>query len=467
MMELKLTATKILTVLSCSILLLLQSCSEHTNTAVDNSSDKTMLSLDSSVVKSEGFVKNTMNAAPFLPQDQSLKRISCPVPEATSNTHQTSAQVDYSEYEWEDRVAHDWNFFKTTPLKGRVLLIDIKQQNEQIAYRYLANNETQNQLYEPWSSSKIFAFTGAIAQLRKQHLRSQTGNTVEVAPDFAQGLIGQHHVADMITSINSYEAFAKADGNSNDLATFFANLATRDYLTSLFYDEWLKLSTPNIYFRGSYGPTSFEPDEFVWRSPSSELFFPFSMDNVGANDPGYLSYRCESCGLTGNKPMTTLAQAEWLKRLAMHNKDPITAHPLLLTSDINTLFYGVGHSQQPAQFAGMTLGISSMLQQAIAKHLYTGKLEMTPALAKTTLDNATQGQWRVFQKIGWGPSETRSSAENVVLAYVCLPNYQGGKAFVVAAQAEVAGAKEENVAFAGLKMQALLDDTMHEYLSVY
>lgn len=191
------------------------------------------------------------------------------------------------------------------------------------------------------------------------------------------------------------------------------------------------------------------------------------MNNVATDDLGYLPYRCESCGLTGNKPMTTLAQAEWLKRLAMHNKDPTTAHPYIKSSDIDTLFYGIGHSQQPDKFAGMTLGISTMLQQAIAKYLSRSDAIITPAIAKNTLDKATKGQWRVFQKIGWGPSETRSTSENVVLAYVCLPHYQGGKAFVVAAQTEVQGAKDENVGLAGLKMQALLDSAISQYLSTY
>ena len=108
-----------------------------------------------------------------------------------------------------------------------------------------------------------------------------------------------------------------------------------------------------------------------------------------------------------------------------------------------------------------------MLQQAIAKHLSNNNQTMTPQIAKTTLDKATKGQWRVFQKIGWGPSETRSTAENVVLAYVCLPHYQGGKSFVVAAQVAVPEAKDENVALAGEKMQALLDNSIAQYLSIY
>ena len=442
---------KIVAIFTSSVLLsLLIACSKQAdNTSANKPTTKQ-------------FFERTMNSAPFLPLEQSSKSISCPVAEQNGDSHTTSIQANYNKYDWENRVAHDWSFFHSTKQQGRILLIDIKQQNGQAAYRYLANNATHNQVYEPWSSSKIFAFTGAIAQLR--HVN---GDSIGSQLHYAQGIIGEHHIADMITSINSYDPFSKSDGNSNALATFFANLATRDYLTDLFYDEWLKLSTPNIYFRGAYGPTAFEPTDYVWNSSDLSVAFPIKMNNVATNDPGYLPYRCEDCGLTGNKPMTTLAQAEWLKRLAMHDKDPDTAHPYLKFGDIETLFYGIGHSQQPEKFAGMTLGISTMLQQAIAKHLTKDNESMTPELAKNTLDNATKGQWRVFQKIGWGPSETRSTSENVVLAYVCLPHWQGGKAFVVAAQVAVPEAKDENVALAGEKMQALLDSSISQYLSVY
>lgn len=449
--------------ISYTLLTLLQGCSEQSSES-KTSQSHTKRSFDniSAPIDHAQFFQQSMDIAPFLPLNQSIKKISCSVSEDSNNSHITSKQANYDEYDWENRVAHDWSFFNTSKQQGRILLIDIKQQSGQPSYRYLANNDTQNEIYEPWSSSKIFAFTGAIAQLRKHH-----GQAIGKGLSYAQGLIGDYNIADMITSINSYETFSKADGNSNALATFFANLATRDYLSRLFYDEWLKLSTPNIYFRGAYGPTAFVPNKYEWNSPWLNETLPIDMNNVSKDDLGYLPYRCQHCGLTGNKPMTTLSQAEWLKRLAMHKQDPSTAHPYLTMGDIETLFYGVGHSQQPDKFAGMTLGISTMLQQAIAKNLHERDVYMTPEIAKNILDNATNGQWRVFQKIGWGPSETRSSTENVVLAYVCLPHYQGGKAFVVAAQTAVPGAKDENVGLAGLKMQALLDSAIAQYLSTY
>lgn len=445
---------KYLCVLLC-LAFAIQACNQHKE-ALNASRAVTQQNQEKS-----NFYEFTMNAAPFLPKDQSTKNIACRLPEASYSTHTNSNDVNYADYGWEKRISHDWTFFTSPAQEGRILLIDIKQQNALMAYRYLANDNTQNHLYEPWSSSKIFAFTGAIAQLRKQH------PSIASYPKLTHGLVGEHHIADMITSINSYEAFSKADGNSNAMASFFANLATRDYLTSLFYDEWLKLSTSHIYFRGAYGPSAFSPKTATWRSQEGDKELALTMNNEAAKDPGYLPYRCQNCGLTGNKPMSTLAQAEWLKRLAMHSLDAQTAHPYLVVDDVETLFYGSGHSQEPEKFAGMTLGISTMLQQAIAKTIDASNSDITPKHAKKVLDEASKGQWRVFQKIGWGPSETRSTTENVVLAYVCLPHYRGGRAFVVAAQVAVKDAKDENLAFAGLKMQALLDNAMKEYLHAF
>lgn len=406
----------------------------------------------------EIFYKDTMNASPFLPSDLSLSNDYSPPVTSINNVKQylTSNEVDYSQYAWEQRISHDWSYFSIPKEHGKVLIIDIKQTNGQPAYRYLANAHSQNQRYEPWSSSKIFAYTGAMAYLRKTYPRQ--GETYV-------GKIGDHYIADLITSINSYEPFGLADGNSNAIATFFANLAGREYLTFLFYDGWLKLSTPDISFRGAYGPSTFEPNAYTWSELDNSQLQTLNMNNIASEDPSYLSYRCEKCGLTGNKPMTTLAQAEWLKRLAMHTLDSATSHPHLLQIDVDTLFYGLGHSQNPNEFAGMTLGISTMLQRAIVKALEkdNSRKEINP---KQLLDEVSGGKWRVFQKIGAGPSETRSTSENVVLAFVHLPSIDPSfqsRSFVIAAQVSVPEAKEENVALAGIKMQSLLDSAMIEY----
>lgn len=395
------------------------------------------------------FYKMVMNNKPIMPADTSERNIGCSTNrkvDENSNQYLNAEQADYVNYGWEERIAHFPTFFNSPSSDGRILLIDIVQKGDSFAYQYLSNDNTYNQLYEPWSSSKIFAFTGAIATLRAQGLG-------------AQAKVGDTYVADMITGINSYEDFGTASGESNALATFFANIAGRDHLSSLFYDNWLKISAQDVYFRGAYGPVAFEPKNYEWQMLGDNQKALISPYLEAIKDPGYLPYRCDSCGLTGNKPMTSLAQAEWLKRLAMHSRDTSTQHPNLIQDDIDTLFYGVGHSYQDKRFAGMTLGISNMLQHALANAI-SGENLNDP---KAYLDSITDGKWRVFQKIGWGPSETRSTTENVVLAHVCLPNLDGGREFTVAAQVAVPENKEENLSLAGNKMQTLLQNSFRQY----
>lgn len=394
------------------------------------------------------YLSEVMNAAPFVPVNTVYRHEQCKIKAADAG-FKTSNQVNYGDYGWEKRIAHQTKFFDIPQQEGRILVIDFAQSGDTLAYRYLSNDNSHNTLYEPWSSSKIFAFTGAIAKLRKNGLG-------------AQAKIGSTYVADMLTSINNYEAFGTSIGDSNALATLFANIAGRDNLSALFYDDWLKLSTPNLFFRGAYGPSAYEPSSYEWEMIDGEGSIKLQPYMNAADDPGYLNYRCESCGLTGNKPMTTLAQAEFLKRLASHERVPLTQHPLLTSADIKTLFYGEGNSVNNQRFAGMSAGISVMLQHAIASSIQT-KTDKNKS-QKVILDEASKGEWRVFQKIGWGPSETRGTTEVVVLAHVCLPYYQGGREFTVSAQVAVPKADDSLLPAAGKKMQRLLEKSLNKLL---
>ena len=154
--------------------------------------------------------------------------------------------------------------------------------------------------------------------------------------------------------------------------------------------------------------------------------------------------------------MTAFAQAEWQKRLATHDRVLETRHPGLMHEDIQTLFYGADGK------GGMMAGISQMLHNALAAAIEPNSNDLPVDI----LNRNTQGQWRVFQKIGWGPSETRGAGENVVLAHVCLPHYRGGREFTLAAQTAQNGNGDIFVNYAGLKMQNLLTRSFIELLAV-
>ncbi|MCF2946796.1 hypothetical protein L0668_01655 [Paraglaciecola aquimarina] len=414
-----------------------------------NNSDKSSMDVDYQGIALESFYKNVMTAEPVLPADLSDNFVSCPVGQGVQNAQfKTSKQVDYQKQNWEQRIASDWDYFTAPKSTGRVLAIDFAQKKQGLGYRYLANEHSYDELYEPWSSSKIMAFTAAVAKARTQGIG-------------ALSLAGDIPLADLITSINSYEAFGKADGNSNAIATYFLNMVGRDEASALFHDKWLKLANADVRFRGAYALKVFSPSSPYWFDMNSAQKIAVAELAKGSDDKGYQAYRCDSCGLTGNKPMTTLAQAEWLKRLASHERVASTRQPNLTSQDVEVLFYGTGHSDLQHKVGGMTQGISRMLIDAIAKAL--SNQDVTNS--KKVLDDATDGKWRIWQKIGWGPSETRGAGENVVLAHVCLPTYQGGREFTIAAQTAYPGEGEMTVRYAGLKMQSLLDSSMQQLLT--
>ncbi|GGF76138.1 hypothetical protein GCM10011338_30360 [Alteromonas lipolytica] len=351
---------------------------------------------------------------------------------------------------WEERVASNWTFFNIPASLGKVLVIDYGPTPSGTGYRYLANANTQNTLYEPWSSSKIMAFAGALASV---------GADVN-----ATSMVGDVMMGDLITSINSYAPAGKADGNSNAIATYFANVAGRGYLTGLFHEKWLRMSNPAIRFRGAYGPVAFKPEPSVWQLDSGTQLNVSAFTEAG-DDPFYQGYRCDECGLTGNKPMTTLAQAEFLKRLVTHGSEPHTRLPGFRESHLEMLLYGDGHSNSVVDAGGMQAGIGVLLARALAKAIAPGYLESGES-AKSVLDKFTAGNWRIFQKIGAGPSETRGQSETVLLAHVVLlPEDEPPREFTLAVQTEVAGDSEAGVGRAGKKMQQVLDISMAQLLS--
>ena len=396
------------------------------------------------------YLESALLPPPLLPGDLSDLSIDCGLEnQADSESFRSQAEVDYSQPGWETRVASDWTFFDVPASDGWLTVIDFRREDNRLAYRYLANDGSHDRLYEPWSSSKIQAFTAAISVLRRHGIG-------------ADASVGEVSLGDLVTSINSYAASGNADGDSNAIATFLLNIAGRDYATSLFHDSWLKLANDDVRFRGAYGPTAFSPSTNEFVSGDGETRYAPFVYGTASDDPGYLAYRCEDCALDGNKAMTALAQTEWMKRLASHGRELATRHPHLETSDVETLFFGE-HRRDSGEIGGMLAGISVFLPQALARAL----APESTGDARRTLDTMTDGRWRVYQKVGWGPSETRGTSELVILAHVCLPGVGGsGREFTLLGRASVPGADpdEHGVGEAGLKLSHLLDRSLPKLL---
>ncbi|TMO41406.1 hypothetical protein CWC25_19165 [Pseudoalteromonas sp. S4389] len=401
------------------------------------------------VLSDEEYFDRVMLAPAILPADLTNTGCLSLNNDDDAKDYKTASQVNYQQADWQSRVAADWLYFADPLQPGKLLLIDYQVKSGQLAYRYLSDG-SHNELYEPWSSSKIQAFTGALSRVRQAH------------PELgATAFAGDTALADLISSINSYEAFGKADGNSNAIASYFVNVAGREYLRGLFNEGWLKLQDQRLLFNGAYGSEQFAPSDDYWHNPINKEFdAKIDRYTASSDDPGYLRYRCDSCGLTGNKAMTTLAQAEWLKRLVSHQREPITQMPNLQSSDVDVLLNGTGHTDQHAKVGGMMVGISHIVTNALANVIAPNDSRS----AKEVLDTATNGQWRVWQKIGWGPSETRSTTETVMLAHVCLGNYQGGREFTFSVQQSIGGADEANLPKVGKQMQQKLQHAFTKLL---
>ncbi|MEP1741810.1 MAG: hypothetical protein ABJI60_07735 [Kangiellaceae bacterium] len=403
----------------------------------------------SSSINNEKHAEKLMSGKALLPRDLSLQSVSCSLNQQPKVLHdyRSSEQTDYSKYGWEERIAHDWEYFSAQPSEGKIQVIDIKKQNNQYVYKYLSNG-TQDDLFEPWSSSKVMAITAAMAKARSSGLKGLTK-------------AGSVPFSDLVTSIHSYSDFGQSKASSNAIATYFINLVGRQKLTNYFSDGWLKLANQKVRIRGGYGEAPYRLVPNLWFANSHPTGLKLKGFESGEQDPLAQSYRCEECGLTGNKPQTTLAMAEWLKRLALHDRDQVTNFPNLALSDVEMLFYGHGHSQSDEKVGGMMKGIGQGLAYAIAETI-AGENQQNP---KKYLDDLTEGQWRIWQKIGWGPSETRGAAEYVLLAHVCLPHFQGGKEFTISAQVGIDGATEEDEAKVDMKMQSLLSKSIRQYFA--
>lgn len=395
------------------------------------------------------YYEQVMGAPPPQPASAEARWQACAPTVAAADSRYATVAETGTDSGWTERSAHDWDYFDASADDGKVLVIDYAQKGDALAFRYLANDETQADLYEPWSSSKIMAYAGALSLLSDNFAQPDT-------------LVGDVKLADLITSVHSYETSGGADGNSNAIAYYFANIAGRDYLTALFHDAWLNIGQEQVKFRGAYGPSAFAPSDTYWRTPSRSVSAQIVARD---NDAGSLSYRCDDCGLTGNKPMTTLASAEFLKRLATHKRVPETRMPGLSDDAVMMLFYGPGHSANSANAGGMMAGASLTPHRAVAQALQAEYPGLQGLSVPETLDTATNGNWRIFHKLGAGPSETRGTSEVVALAHICLPLSDGTREFTVAAQTSVAENTEANVGHAGAKLERLLRQSVQQLVS--
>lgn len=348
-------------------------------------------------------------------------------------TYKSAAEAGYGSNGWEGRIASDWSALNNlVPRNMEALVIDIRRVGGVPHYLYLSNGK-QNTVYEPWSSSKFMAISGAMARAR-----TESGGKVG-----GDGTVGNVNLGDMTTAVHTYAAKGSAPGGgssgvdgSNGMSNYFFRVAGADYLTDLMHDKWLRLSDRSN-FRGGYGAFSFNEGSLNWTSADGR-----STTRMG---------RIEN-GITGDKTMSALAQGEWLKRLTQFETDPTTRLPgfngTIQAEDVRALLYG--NLTRNGEIGGMIAGESVYLLQGLLPGVSLGRPnafggEQNRA-AKEILDRVTGGKWRVAHKLGAGVSRTRGVAEIVMATYACLPGYDGGREFVIITSAHAPSLGAANTA---------------------
>lgn len=270
----------------------------------------------------------------------------------------TASEVDYERDNWEARISSNWN-----ALDGLIdedinaVVIDIRRVKGEPAYLYLGNKGNQNDIYEPWSASKILAVSAAISKVRE--LSSGTIGAAAKVNDMSVG--------DMITAIHSYKALGSIPkGASNSLARYFLDVATRDYATGLMGDLWLKVNDDSR-FRGGYG----KPRYFNRALWVNHLGDQIMLDPNGAPQ-------------AADKDMSALVQAEWIRRLIHHDHEPLESRmPHLTSEDIEIILYG--DEFKVGLPGGMNAGAARYIAQALAGGKHGEPSEIKKCLKSTTV----------------------------------------------------------------------------------
>jgi hypothetical protein len=257
------------------------------------------------------------------------------------------------------------------PKDVSVTLILVRRVDGVPYYRYLSNG-THDQIVETWSSSKFLGIMNASEGLR-------------YSSDGQLGLdayVDQIPVGDLVSVVHSYD---ERIYTSNGLMSWFHDIGGRFFANQLMHERWLNRPETEIY-GANYGQAS------------SKIGFTFAKDEKTTEikpDQGWIK----------NNRLSTFTLAESLKRLVMYRENPETQLEYSTWDDIKVLLYGaqesIWYDQRTPQ--GMEGDVSVYLQQAV-------DLDQ--------IEENTQGQWRIFSKLGLGFSR---GGEIVHTDYACLP----------------------------------------------
>ena len=260
----------------------------------------------------------------------------------------------------------------------------------------------QSSAYETWSSSKIFAMANAAGTLRGRE-------TTTCVPAGMLGIDSHTNgkasdtllLGDLATIICSYDR--TAGYTSNSLSSYFHDLGWREKIHDLVQSNWL--GDLSVSLGGNYGEATPGDLGFRLTSNSNGDVSCDAIDKPLNSTPKY------------ENSLTALAAAEMTRRLVLHDAvDPSLRFPYLTSADARTILQGADYTAYanatlfPLQMGGMSADTSIFLQS----HLDMNSVE-----------EASQGNWRIYSKLGCGYSSDRKVGEIVTNVYACLPGTFG------------------------------------------
>lgn len=264
--------------------------------------------------------------------------------------------------------------------------------------KYLCNGEfSKNDVYETWSSSKIFAVANAAGHMRLNETSCE--NEIYGLPSFTTGNHGKTPFGDLISIITSYDH--TAGYSSNALSSYFHDIGWRERIHALVNSEWINATSSGQTLGGNYGEET-----------PSDLSFLISNDIDNNNkcnvdkDPWLEIY---------SNSLSSLTAAELTRRITLHNELPVSMRfPGVEYEDIKTELYGAETSLlfPNLKWGGMSTDTAIFLQSS---------------LNISEVEDESDGKWRIFSKLGAGYSSIRNAGEIVTNSYACLPSKTKGK----------------------------------------
>lgn len=367
------------------------------------------------------FYSSVMTSPPLLPQQNSTTSLHCDSLRTGSTArYSTSASADYTRPYWEDRVLGNAQLFAIPAEQGTVMAIDFvtlsSQGQTQLGFRYYANSLDYDTPVEPLKIADVFAITGTLSKAR-------------MAGASTNSLLGDQHVLALFEQTLTRTKKTSSSVVSHPITTYFADIAERDYLTSLLKERWLLAKNPQNVLRGFTSAAPYTPSNESWLALNSQ-----TLHTVPYRLPLVINDEVTNPSEQQNR-LTPLVMVEWFKRLVTHDRVAQTAFPILTDSDIQGIFYGQ-KAFKPIHHGGRTGGLQSntgnIVHAALAEAIQGAPVNRP----KTVLDNNTRGAWRIWQTTDWQADLQTQSSRAVVLTHICLPNYQGGREFTVFAEAK-------------------------------